>query len=170
MAPKTEKAKAEKTKKEKSEQAARLTLLRKRNVVFSPRLSARELWNKYYLFWAKKTKVHPRTRAYPAAAKDNYPGGYYFFAAFFHCGLCPPFSDFFCDIMHTYGLHLLDFTPNAILTMAVFAHMCENFIGIHPNVALFRHFFTPRAEAGAPLSGGISWVFRLNKKGAYPPG
>ena len=50
MAPKTEKVKAEKTKKEKSEQAARLTLLRKRNVVFSPRLSARELWNKYYLF------------------------------------------------------------------------------------------------------------------------
>ena len=48
--------------------------------------------------------------------------------------------------------------------------MCENFIGIHPNVALFRHFFTPRAEAGAPLSGGISWVFHLNKKESYLPG
>ena len=71
MAPKTEKAKAEKTKKEKSEQAARLTAYRKRNLVFPPRLSARELWNKYYLFWSKNTKAHPRTRAYPAAAKDN---------------------------------------------------------------------------------------------------
>ena len=66
--------------------------------------------------------------------------------------------------MNTYGLHLLDFTPNAILTMAVFAHLCENYVGIHPNVALFRHFFMPRVEAGAPLSGGISWIFRLNKK------
>src|SRR4051812_14109901 len=72
--------------------------------------------------------------------------------------------------MHTFGLHLLDFTPNAILTMAVFAHMCENYIGIYPNVALFRHFFIPRVEAGAPLAGGISWVFRLNKKDSYLSG
>ena len=25
---------------------------------------------------------------------------------------------------------------NAILTMAVFAHLCKNFVGVHPNVAL----------------------------------
>src|SRR4051812_49061340 len=74
------------------------------------------------------------------------PTGYPFFALFFYCGLCPPFSKFFCDVMNTYGLHLLDFTPNAVLTMAVFAHLCENFVGIHPNVALFRHFFSPRVE------------------------
>ena len=72
--------------------------------------------------------------------------------------------------MNTYGLHLLDFTPNAILTMAVFAHLCENYVGIHPNVALFRHFFMPRVEAGAPLFGGISWIFRLNKKDSYLKG
>src|SRR3954469_987018 len=54
--------------------------------------------------------------------------------------------------MNTYGLHLLDFTPNVVLTMAVFAHLCENFVGIHPNVALFRHFFSPRVEKGEPLS------------------
>ena len=71
------------------------------------------------------------------------PNGYPFFALFFYCRLCPPFSEFFCDIMNTYGLRLLDFTPNAILTMAVFAHLCENFVGVHPNVALFRHFFMP---------------------------
>ena len=170
MAPKTDKAKSEKSKREKSDQAAKLAAYRKEHIVFAPKLGVRELWNKYYLFWAKETPAHPRTRVYPAVAKDHYPGGYYFFAAFFHCGLCPPFSNFFCDIMNTYGLHLLDFTPNAILTMSVFAHMCENFVGIQPNVALFRHFFIPRVEADAPLSGGISWVFRLNKKSAYLPG
>ena len=80
MAPKAEKAKAEKTKREKSEQAAKLVALRKRNVVFAPRLGARELWNKYYMFGAKKTKAHPRTRVYPAAARDLYPSRYFFFA------------------------------------------------------------------------------------------
>ena len=54
--------------------------------------------------------------------------------------------------------------------MAVFAHLCENYVGVHPNVALFRHFFMPRVESGAPLSGGISWIFRLNKKDAYLKG
>ena len=133
-------------------------------VVFPPRLGPRELRDKYYLFWARETKDHPRTRVLPAEACDMRPGGNHFFALFFHCGLCPPYFEFFCDVMNTYGLHLLDFTPNAVLTLAVFAHLCENYVGVHPNVALFRHFFTPRVESGSPLSGGISWIFRLNKK------
>ena len=72
--------------------------------------------------------------------------------------------------MYTYGLHLLDFTPNAVLTMAVFAHLCENFVGIHPNVALFRHYFMPRVEKGEPLSGGIAWISRVGKKEDYLEG
>ena len=89
---------------------------------------------------------------------------------FFYCGLCPPFSEFFCDIMNTYGFHLLDFTPNAVLTMAVFAHLCENFVGVYPNIALFRHFFIPRVERGEPLSGGIAWISRAGKKETYLEG
>ena len=56
----------------------------------------------------------------------------------------PPFSDFFNDIMHTYGFHLLDFTPNSVACMALLAHLCEGFVGVHPNKALFRHYFHPR--------------------------
>ncbi|SPT20297.1 unnamed protein product [Triticum aestivum] len=82
-----------------------------------------------------ETRVHPRTKVLPAVAWKQAPNGYPFFALFFYCGLCPPFSEFFCDIMNTYGFRLLDFTPNAVLTMAVFAHLCENFVGVHPNVA-----------------------------------
>ena len=77
MAPKSDKAKSDKAKKEKSEQAAKLVALRKRCVVFAPRLGARELRDKYYLFWARETKAHPRTRAFPAVAKDLFPGGYF---------------------------------------------------------------------------------------------
>ena len=72
--------------------------------------------------------------------------------------------------MNTYGFRLLDFTPNAVLTMAVFAHLCENFVGVHPNVALFCHFFMPRVERGEPLAGGIAWISRVGKKEAYLEG
>ena len=72
--------------------------------------------------------------------------------------------------MNTYGLRLLDFTPNAVLTMSVFAHLCENFVGVHPNVALFRHYFMPRVERGEPLSGGIAWISWAGKKEAYLEG
>src|SRR3954470_16090202 len=151
-------AMAPKAKKAKSAEVQRLAALRKERAIFPPRLEAAELKEDFYLFWSTGTRAHPRTKVLQATAWDKYPTGYPFFALFFYCGPFPPFSEFFCDIMNTYGLHLLDFTPNAVLTMAVFAHLCENFVGIHPNVALFRHFFSPRVEKGEPLSGGIAWI------------
>lgn len=68
--------------------------------------------------------------------------------------------------MYTYGFRLLDFTPNAVTCMSVFAHMCENFVGVVPNVSLFRHFFIPRIEGDA-LSGSITWIPRGSAKEAY---
>ena len=127
----------------KSVKAQWLAALRKERAIFPPQLAAKELREYYYLFWSTETRAHPRTKVLPATASRLAPNGYPFFALFFYCGLCPPFSKFFCDIMNTYGFRLLDFTPNAVLTMAVFAHLCENFVGVHPNVALFRHFFMP---------------------------
>src|SRR3954467_12879721 len=134
MAPKSDKAKG---KAVKSAEALRLEALRKETATFPPQLDALVLRDKYRLFWSTKTRAHPRTRVLPADAQRQYPTGYPFFVVFFYCGLCPPYSEFFCDIMYTYGLHILDFTPNAVLTMAVFAHLCENFVGVRPNVALF---------------------------------
>ena len=147
MPPKPGKGKATKAaaaKAVKSTEVQRLEALRKERATFPPELSAKELREWYYLFWSMETRAHPRTKVLSAVATQAAPvGGYPFFAVFFYRGLCPPFSDFFCDIMNTYGFHLLDFTPNVVLTMAVFAHLCKNFVGVHANVALFRHFFMP---------------------------
>src|SRR3954467_9840212 len=167
MAPKGDKGKG---KAVKSAEAQRLEALRKEQATFPPELDALDLREEFYLFWSTGTPAHPPTRVLPAAAQKESPTGYPFFALFFYCGLCPPFSEFFCDIMNTYGFHLLDFTPNAVLTMVVFAHLCKNFVGVYPNVALFRHFFTPRVEREEPLSGGISWISKPDKKDAYLEG
>jgi hypothetical protein len=72
--------------------------------------------------------------------------------------------------MFTFGFHLLDFTPNAVTCMCVFAHLCENFARVVPNTALFRHFFIPRIQAGEALSGGIAWIPRLGTKDTYLDG
>lgn len=70
---------------------------------------------------------------------------YQFFYAYFLCGLSPPFSDF---------------TPNAMACKAIFTHLCENFIGVAPNVDLFRHFFVLRVENKTHRSANISWIPR----------
>ena len=63
--------------------------------------------------------------------------------------------------MAVYGFHLLDFMPNAMVCMAIFAHLCENFVGVAPNVDLFRHYFVPRVENKTHRSGNISWMPRV---------
>ena len=66
-------------------------------------------------------------------------------------------------MMVIYGFHLLDFTPNAMACMAIFAHLCENFVGVVPNVGLFRHYFIPWVENKAHHSGNISWMLRVSR-------
>lgn len=169
MAPKTGKGSKSSTK---SAEALHLEALRKNRVLFLPELTPKALREEFYLYWSTQTRAHPQTLVLSAEASKSKrcPEGYYFFPVFFYCGLCPPFSDFLCEIMNTYGFHLLDFTPNAVLTMAVFAHLYEDFVGILPNVALFRHYFTPRAEKGEPLAGGIAWTSQIGMKEVYLAG
>ena len=122
--------------------------------------------------WGVKTggekSGHPATRVIPANCAEAAPNWYPFFVDYFTCGLCPPFSDFFSDIMHTFGFRLLDFTPNAVACMALFAHLSEGFAGVHPNTSLLCHFFSPRIQPGGAISGCIAWISR--SKGAYPEG
>ena len=60
--------------------------------------------------------------------------------------------------MTIYGFHLLDFMANAMATIAILAHLCENFVGVAPNVDLFRHYFFPRGENKTHRFGNISWM------------
>ena len=70
----------------------------------------------------------------------------------------PSFSDFFEAMMVVYGFHHLDFTPNAMACVAIFAHLCENFVGVAHNMDLFRHFFILQVEDRSHRSGNISWI------------
>ena len=90
--------------------------------------------------------------------------GYY--PIFLHClyaGLVPPFSPFLLAILEAYQIQLLHLHPNSILILAIFAYLCEAYIGIRPSVALFRHFYSLRSSASNEQTGCVS--FRISDVG-----
>jgi hypothetical protein len=47
-------------------------------------------------------------------------------------------------MLSTYGMVLAHLHPNSLLTLAIFQHLCETYVGVRPLVALFRFFFEAR--------------------------
>nr|AAK50601.1 hypothetical protein [Oryza sativa Japonica Group] len=68
-------------------------------------------------------------------------------------GLIPPFSRFLHEVLDLYEIHALHLAPNAVMTLAIFAHLCEMFIGVRPTMRLFQAFFIPQLLQGA-VGGG----------------
>lgn len=64
------------------------------------------------------------------------------FTSFMMVGLLPPFSAFFLAVPDDFGIQLLHLSPNSIIILAIFSHLCEMFIGVLPSVVLFHHYFT----------------------------
>nr|AAT85260.1 hypothetical protein [Oryza sativa Japonica Group] len=83
-----------------------------------------------------------------------YPGRSVFFLPFAMAGLVPPFSSFFMDVLKFYDLQMAHLTPNAVMTLAIFAHLCEMFIGVRPSLRLFRWFFTIQSVSPPSVVGG----------------
>nr|AAL58972.1 putative retrotransposon protein [Oryza sativa Japonica Group]ABF98886.1 retrotransposon protein, putative, unclassified [Oryza sativa Japonica Group] len=84
----------------------------------------------------------------------DYPGRSVFFLPFAMAGLIPPFSSFFMDVLEFYDLQMAHLTPNAVMTLAIFAHLCEMFIGVRPSLRLFRWFFTVQSVSPPSVVGG----------------
>jgi len=63
------------------------------------------------------------------------------FRSFVERGLAIPTSDFFRSLLHHWKVQLHHLTPNSILHLSIFTHLCEAFLGIQPHFNLFRHLF-----------------------------
>nr|AAT77887.1 hypothetical protein [Oryza sativa Japonica Group]ABF98705.1 retrotransposon protein, putative, unclassified [Oryza sativa Japonica Group] len=84
-------------------------------------------------------------------------------------GLVPPFSIFFMDILEFYDLQMAHLTLNAIMTLAIFAHLCEMFIGVRPSLRLFRWFFTVQPVSPPTAVGGCYFQPRGQVLNRYIP-
>ena len=74
------------------------------------------------------------------------------------------------SILGYFGVSLNHLTPNVILYLSIFIHLCEAFLGISPSLSLFRHFFRlkpqPRREDTNVL-GGYGIQFRQGLKSKF---
>jgi hypothetical protein len=90
------------------------------------------------------------------------PGYIVSFAHFHKRGFGIPMSRFFRGLLHHYRIKLQNLNPNSVLQITVFVALCEGYLGIKPNFALWRNYFCAtaflktvrRGETAAPELGG----------------
>jgi hypothetical protein len=61
--------------------------------------------------------------------------------AFFLRGFRLPTYDFLHGLLHHFKIKLVHLNSNSILQIVVFVHLCEAYLTILPNFALFKYFF-----------------------------
>jgi hypothetical protein len=82
-----------------------------------------------------------RIRVGASPLSDLAVGEFVLFVSYLSYGLALPISPFFLLLLEELDLQLQHLTPHSILQAAIFAHLCEMFVGVAPSTSLFRHFF-----------------------------
>jgi hypothetical protein len=54
--------------------------------------------------------------------------------SFFQHGFGLPSCDFLRGLLHHYKIELIHLNPNLILQIAIFIHLCEAYLAVHPNI------------------------------------
>ncbi|KAK1629191.1 hypothetical protein QYE76_003506 [Lolium multiflorum] len=73
-------------------------------------------------------------------------------------GLSVPIHDFLRGLLFVYGLQLHQLTPNSILHVSIFITLCECFLGVHPNWALWKRIFCLRRNGSHNIAYNIGGV------------
>jgi hypothetical protein len=90
----------------------------------------------------------PEWMAPPSGAAPSPPPGYVLsFVSFHERGFGVPASRFMRAILHVYGVELHNLSPNSISQAAIFASVCEGYLGIAPHWDLWTHLFSVKLFA-----------------------
>ncbi|KAK1558079.1 hypothetical protein QYE76_017763 [Lolium multiflorum] len=73
-------------------------------------------------------------------------------------GLSPPIHEFRRGLLFVYGLQLHQLTPNSILHVSIFITLCECFLGVQPNWALWKRIFCLRRNGSHNVAYNIGGV------------
>jgi hypothetical protein len=122
----------------------------------------------------------PEWMAPPSGAAPFPPPGYVLSLVSFHeRGFGVPASRFMRAILHVYGVELHNLSPNSIAQAAIFAAVCEGFLGIAPHWDLWTHLFSAELFAStmgerrvrmAVRAGGCILQLRQVRAQQYIPG
>jgi hypothetical protein len=115
----------------------------------------------------------------PSEADPTPPLGYMVsFIPFHERGFGVPVSRFMRALLHYYGVELHNFNPNSIAQAAIFAAVCEGFLGIDPHWDLWTHLFSIELFAStteakkvrmAVRAGGCTLQLRQGRAQQYIP-
>ncbi|KAK1609320.1 hypothetical protein QYE76_032993 [Lolium multiflorum] len=73
-------------------------------------------------------------------------------------GLSAPIHPFLQGLLFVYGLQLHHLTPNSILHISIFITLCESFLGVQPNWALWKRIFFSRRNGSPNVAYNIGGV------------
>ncbi|KAK1633085.1 hypothetical protein QYE76_007400 [Lolium multiflorum] len=112
------------------------------------------LMKKLGLMKKKDTLRFPSEESYPTP-----PIGYRVnFVDHLIRGFSVPIHDFLRGLLFVYGLQLHQLTRNSILHVSIFITLCECFLGVHPNWALWKRIFCHRRNGSHNIAYNIGGV------------
>ncbi|KAK1642195.1 hypothetical protein QYE76_060000 [Lolium multiflorum] len=104
----------------------------------------------------------PKALCFPEESYPTPPMGYRVsFVDHLIRGLSAPIHPFLRGLLFVYGLQLHHLTPNSILHISIFITLCEAFLGIQPNWALWKRIFFCRRNGSPNVAyniGGVVFV------------
>jgi hypothetical protein len=87
-------------------------------------------------------------------------------------GFSFPPSDFFREILKTYGLQPHNISPNSVLAISNHVALCEGHLRVTPELPLFQYYFSVKKEKIRQTSelatcGSVTFIIRPGR--VYPP-
>ncbi|KAK1551495.1 hypothetical protein QYE76_018652 [Lolium multiflorum] len=110
----------------------------------------------------KKLGITKKPKAVCFPSEESYPAppmGYRVsFVDHLIRGLSAPIHPFLRGLLFVYGLQLHHLTPNSILHISIFITLCEAFLGVQPNWALWKRIFFCRRNGSHNVAYNIGGV------------
>jgi hypothetical protein len=93
--------------------------------------------------WPDWTTPAPTVGVHVGSAPlmDQQPNEVVFFTAYALMDLAFPSSSFFLLVLVMYGLQMAHLLSHSVPMVAIFVHLCEMFLCVHPSLELFHQFF-----------------------------
>ncbi|KAK1644440.1 hypothetical protein QYE76_062245 [Lolium multiflorum] len=110
----------------------------------------------------KKLGISKKSKALCFPSEESYPtppmGYRVCFVDHLIRGLSAPIHPFLRGLLFVYGLQLHHLTPNSILHISIFVTLCEAFLGVQPNWALWKSIFFCRRNGSPNVAYNIGGV------------
>ncbi|KAK1645437.1 hypothetical protein QYE76_063242 [Lolium multiflorum] len=110
----------------------------------------------------KKLGINKKPKALCFPSEESYPtppmGYRVSFVDHLIRGLSAPIHPFLRGLLFVYGLQLHHLTPNSILHISIFITLCEAFLGVQPNWALWKRIFFCRRNGSPNVAYNIGGV------------